>query len=29
MSPCIISKMIGDLDVILLKDGLIFNLPCE
>ena len=32
MSPCIISKKkkkTGDLDMILLNDGLTINLPCE
>ena len=29
MSPCILSKKIGDSNMILLKDGLTINLPCE
>ena len=29
MSPCILSKETGDLNVTLLKDGLAINLPCE
>ena len=29
MSPCIISKKIGDSDMILVKDGLTINLPSE
>ena len=29
MSPCILSKKIGDSDMTLVKDGLIINLPCE
>ena len=29
MSPCIISKKIGDSDMILVKDGLTINLPLE
>ena len=29
MSPCILSKKIGDLDVTLLKYGLAINLLCE
>ena len=29
MSPCILSKKTGDLDMILLNDGLTINLPCE
>ena len=29
MSPCILSKKIGDSNVTLLKDGLTINLPCE
>ena len=29
MSPCILSKKTGDLDMTLVKDGLIINLPYE
>ena len=29
MSPYILSKKIGELNVTLLKDGLIINLPCK
>ena len=29
MSPCILSKKTGDSDMILVKDGLTINLPCE
>ena len=29
MSPCIISKKTGDSYMILVKDGLTINLPCE
>ena len=29
MSPCILSKKTGDLNVTLLNDGLIINLPYE
>ena len=29
MSPCILSKKIGDLDMTLVKDGLTINLLCE
>ena len=29
MSPCILSKKIGDSDMILLNDGLSINLPCK
>ena len=29
MSPCILSKKIGDSNVTLLKDGLTINLPYE
>ena len=29
MSPCILSKKTGDLNVTLLKDGLTINLPYE
>ena len=29
MSPCILSKISGYSDMILLNDGLTINLPCE
>ena len=29
MSLCILSKMIGDSNVTLLKDGMTINLPCD
>ena len=29
MSPCILSKKIGDSNVTLLIDGMTINLPCE
>ena len=29
MSPYILSKKTGDLDMILLNDGLTINIPCE
>ena len=29
MSPCILSKKTGDSYMILLKDGLTINLPCQ